>query len=66
MKNSLSERDKSNICRLLEVPLSEKGFNVINKQKCVPFPSNGHQNCFHIIASFILEARLKKFKTHLP
>jgi hypothetical protein len=55
---------KSNICRLLESPLIEDGFKIVNYQKCAPFPSNGHQNCFHVIAQCILESEFKNLTNH--
>lgn len=37
---------KSNICRLLEKPLREDGFNVVNNGVLVPFPLHYHMNAF--------------------
>ncbi len=55
---------KSNICRLLEKQLLEEGFRIVNHQKCAPFPSNGHQNCFHVIARCILESEFENLTIH--
>jgi len=55
---------KSNICKLLEGPLLEEGFKIVNYQKCAPFPSNGHQNCFHVIARCILESEFENLTNH--
>lgn len=38
---------KANICRLLKKPLKARGFNVINEDEIIPFPSNGWQPIFH-------------------
>lgn len=38
---------KANICRMLEAPLKEIGFKVINNGVIVPFPGNGQQNKFY-------------------
>lgn len=51
---------KSNICKLLEERLREDGFRIVNHKKCAPFPSSGHQNCFHVIARCILESEFGK------
>ncbi len=37
---------KSNICKLLEKPLLEDRFNVLNKGVCVPFPMHYHFESF--------------------
>lgn len=37
---------KSNICRLLEKPLLEDGFNVVNNGILVPFPLHYHMGTF--------------------
>jgi hypothetical protein len=37
---------KVNVCRLLEPRLSKDGFSVINRNKSIPFPSNGQQGKF--------------------
>ena len=37
---------KANVCRLLEIRLSRDGFDVINRGKAIPFPSNGQQEKF--------------------
>jgi hypothetical protein len=37
---------KSNICRLLEKPLLEDGFNVVNNGVLVPFPLHYHMGTF--------------------
>lgn len=37
---------KSNVCRLIEPKLNKLSFNVINKNRIVPFPSHGHQKKF--------------------
>lgn len=37
---------KANICRMLEAPLKELRYNVINDGITVPFPSTGQQNNF--------------------
>jgi len=38
---------KADICRLLKEPLKALGFNVINEDGIIPFPSNGWQPIFH-------------------
>lgn len=38
---------KSNICKLLEEPLREKGFNVLNSGVTIPFPMHYHQESFY-------------------
>jgi hypothetical protein len=38
---------KANICRLLEKPLKNEGFNVANDGTVIPFPSSGQQAKFH-------------------
>lgn len=38
---------KSNILRLLEVPLLADGFNVINQKLLIPFPLHYHADRFH-------------------
>lgn len=55
---------KSNICKLLEGPLMEEGFRIVNHKKYAPFPSNGHQNCFHVIARCILESEFENLTNH--
>ena len=42
---------KANICRELEPRLNDNGFNVLNNNEQVNFPSHGHQNCFHEMLS---------------
>lgn len=42
---------KSNICRLLEEPLTKDGFSVLNKGQMIPFPIHYHQDKFHEIVS---------------
>lgn len=37
---------KENICRLLEKPLLEDGFNVVNKDVVIPFPMHYHTKEF--------------------
>jgi hypothetical protein len=37
---------KANICRLLEEPLFEDGFNVVNDSVIIPFPLHYHLNAF--------------------
>jgi hypothetical protein len=37
---------KSNVCRLLERPLTQQGFTVLNANRSIPFPSNGQQPRF--------------------
>jgi hypothetical protein len=38
---------KANICRLIEKPLKNDGFNVSNDGTVIPFPSSGQQANFH-------------------
>lgn len=38
---------KSNICKLLELPLKDDGFNVINNSLVIPFPLHYHLNNFN-------------------
>lgn len=38
---------KSNICKLLESPLKDDGFNVINNNLVIPFPLHYHLNNFN-------------------
>ena len=42
---------KANICEILEPLLNDNGFNVLNNNEQVNFPSHGHQNCFHEMLS---------------
>jgi hypothetical protein len=37
---------KTNVCRILEPKLGRDGFNVLNRQQIIPFPSNGWQKTF--------------------
>jgi hypothetical protein len=37
---------KANVCELLDRPLRQKGFNVLNGNLSIPFPSNGQQPRF--------------------
>ena len=37
---------KANVCKLLEPKLNEDGFNVLNKDRVVSFPSHGQQPVF--------------------
>jgi len=46
---------KANICRLLEKPLVEDGFEVLNKGQMIPFPIHYHQEKFHTIVSELFE-----------
>src|SRR3974390_1150499 len=39
---------KMNVCRLLTNRLSVDGFNVLNRDDPIPFPSSGQQNRFKI------------------
>lgn len=49
---------KANICRMLEAPLKELCYNVVNDGIIVPFPSTGQQNnFFNAINQFL--AKLK-------
>lgn len=45
---------KANICRILGSKLSQKGYEIVNQDRVVPFPSHGNQLCFQIIAKEIL------------
>ncbi|MBT7616852.1 MAG: hypothetical protein HN590_06160 [Calditrichaeota bacterium] len=45
---------KANICRTLGSKLSQEGYEVVNQDRVVPFPSHGNQLCFQIIAKEIL------------
>ena len=47
---------KTNVCRLLDPKLKEDGFNVINRNKPMYFPSNGQQNKSRQQFTAILEA----------
>jgi hypothetical protein len=38
---------KENVCRILSVKLLQDGFNVLNGDRVVYFPSSGQQNKFH-------------------
>ncbi len=38
---------KSNICRMFDERLTERGFNILNKGVVIPFPSHGQQKKFH-------------------
>jgi hypothetical protein len=38
---------KANVCRILGPKLVQDGFNVLNRESTIPFPSTGHQNKFH-------------------
>jgi len=38
---------KANVCRILKPKLVQDGFNVLNRDDSVPFPSTGQQNKFH-------------------
>jgi hypothetical protein len=38
---------KADICRLIEKPLKNEGFNVVNDGAFIPFPSSGQQANFH-------------------
>ena len=42
---------KANICQLLEKPLIDDGFIVLNKGQMIPFPMHYHQERFHEIVS---------------
>ena len=48
---------KANICKILEPRLKQEGFNVLNNDIVVPFPSTGQQKRFH--------AEISKFHRHL-
>lgn len=48
---------KANIFKIFDERLSKRGFNILNKGLVVPFPSHGHQNRFHSIASSILRVK---------
>jgi hypothetical protein len=45
---------KVNVCRLLENRLSKDGFDVINRGKEIPFPSNGQQGRFRAAFSDVV------------
>ena len=45
---------KANICRLLKQKLLDDGFNVLNQDEIVPFPSNGQQNKFRIAVQKVM------------
>jgi hypothetical protein len=45
---------KANVCRLLEPRLLEDGFNVLNRQRVIYFPSSGQQTKFHQQFSAVL------------
>ena len=45
---------KANICRLLKQKLLDDGFNVLNQDEIVPFPSNGWQNKFRIAVQEVM------------
>jgi len=38
---------KANVCRILKPKLVQDGFNVLNRDELVPFPSTGQQPKFH-------------------
>jgi hypothetical protein len=38
---------KANVCQILKPKLVQDGFNVLNRDDVVPFPSTGQQNKFH-------------------
>lgn len=48
---------KKNVCVLLNPILTSLGFDVINKGKIIPFPSNGNQIRFHKITSHLFKKR---------
>jgi len=47
---------KANVCRILKPKLVQDGFNVLNRDDSVPFPSHGQQNKFHKRFSAILRS----------
>src|SRR5262249_23444392 len=47
---------KANICRILQPKLVQDGFNVLNRDSAIPFPSTGQQNKFHEQFGAILRA----------
>jgi hypothetical protein len=46
---------KANICRLLKQRLLDDGFNVLNQDEIVPFPSTGWQNRFQEAVSLLIQ-----------
>lgn len=56
---------KANICRLLEEPLTAAGFNVINNETVIPFPSHGNQKKFHqTIEKLFARNKIKPINTY--
>ncbi len=53
LKNLISDRStpliliKANVCRALKGRLADDGFNVLNGETIIPFPSTGQQTKFH-------------------
>jgi len=45
---------KANICEILELPLTNNGFKVLNQGKTIPFPSTGQQARFRTAVRPIL------------
>jgi len=45
---------KANVCRLLEAPLLQHGFEVLNANRVIPFPSNGQQPEFRGLVRQVL------------
>jgi hypothetical protein len=37
---------KANVCRLLKLRLEQDRFDVLNRDRTIPFPSTGHQKEF--------------------
>lgn len=44
---------KVNVCDLLEKPLKQAGFNILNQGLRIPFPSTGNQRRFHEAISML-------------
>jgi hypothetical protein len=45
---------KANVCRLLDKPLKQHGFGVLNGNLAIPFPSNGQQPRFRAMVRQVL------------